>query len=64
VTQPGFDPDDTQFYNHLFYKVPVRQFDPSLTEKFECDYYNYLIGDEDLSDLVSIPSLYQELEEV
>jgi hypothetical protein len=64
VTQPGFDPDDSQFYNHIFYKVPVRQFDPSLTEKFECDYYNYLIGEEDLSDLVSIPSLYQELEEV
>lgn len=62
VTQPGFDHTDPKFYNGIFYKVPVRQFDPSLTEKFECEYYSHLIGDEDLSDLAHVGSLYQELE--
>jgi hypothetical protein len=64
VTQSGFDPDNPKFYNHIFYRTPVRQFEGSNTEKFECDYYSYLIGDSSLDELTSITSLYNELEEV
>ena len=62
VTQPGFDHTDPKFYNHIFYKTPVRQFEASNTEKFECDYYSHLIGDEDISELADVGSLYKELE--
>jgi hypothetical protein len=64
VTQPNFDHTDPKFFNHIFYKVPVRQFDPSLTNSFECDYYPYLLGEIDISELKPIPSLFQELEEL
>jgi hypothetical protein len=64
VTQPNFNHEDPKFYNEIFYKTPVRQFEASNTEKFQCDYYNHLIGEEDLSDLSDVGSLFQELEDV
>lgn len=64
VTQPGFNHEDPKFYNHIFYKTPVRQFNGSFTEKFRCEYYNHLIGDEDLSDLATVDSLFSELEDL
>lgn len=64
VTQSGFDHENPKFYNEFFYKTPVRQFEASNTEKFQCEYYNHLIGEEDISDLADVGSLYQELEDV
>lgn len=64
VTQSGFDHENPKFYNEVFYKTPVRQFEASNTEKFQCEYYNHLIGEEDISDLADVGSLYQELEDV
>lgn len=62
VTQPGFDHENPKFYNHIFYRIPVRQFDPSFTDKYECDYYDHLIGNQELSELSDVGSLYHELE--
>lgn len=63
VNQPGFNHDDPSFYNEVFYKAPPRQFNGSYTQNFECDYYKHLIGEEDLSELASVESLYAELED-
>jgi len=39
-------------------------FNGSYTENFECDYYKHLIGEEELSDLVPVPSMFSELEDL
>lgn len=62
VNQPGFDPDNPDYYNEVFYKTPIRQFNGSFTKNFECDFYNYLIGDVPLESLPKIETLYAELE--
>jgi hypothetical protein len=64
VTQSNFDPDNPKFYNDLFYKVPPRLFNGSFTEKFQCEYYSYLIGEQSLQDLVPVTSIFNELEEL
>jgi hypothetical protein len=64
VNQPGFDPDNPDYYNEVFYRAPVRQFNGSFTQNFECDYYKHLIGEEDLCDLLPVSSLYSELEDL
>lgn len=64
VNQPDFDPLNQAFYNEFFYKMPVRMFNGSFTEKFKCSYHGFLTGTHDLDDLVSIPSLFSELEEL
>jgi hypothetical protein len=61
VTDSSFDPEK---FNTFYYKTPARLFNGSYTENFECDYYKYLIGEQQLSDLVSIKSLFNELEEL
>ena len=63
VTSPEFDPTNPDCYNHLFYKVPVRTFRASNTEKFKCDYHAVLTGQESLENLRPVPSYYTELEE-
>lgn len=63
VTQPGFDPEDPNWYNHIFYRMPVRNFIASNTKNFECKYYSYLLGEEGLNDLEPVPSYFGELEE-
>jgi len=62
VTHPTFDPDNPE-YNAVFYKTPVRQFVASATEKFECEYYKLLIGEEDMSSLKKIPTVFAELDD-
>ncbi len=63
VQQPGFDPDNPKFYNHIFYKTPVRHFNPSNTEMYKCNYYNYLTGQITLDDLVPVKAFYAELKQ-
>jgi hypothetical protein len=62
-TQPDFDPDNPKFYNDIFYRVPIRHFDPSQTEKFKCTYHGLLTGDLDMSDLLPVGHFYPELQD-
>ena len=62
VTDPKFDIEDPRCFGPDMYKVPVRHFNPSNTEKFKCDYHNYLTGQIELSDLTPVKSFYPELE--
>ena len=61
VNQPGFDFQNPKYYNSLFYKAPIRHFDPAKTESFKCPYYNYLTGESNLSDLSPVTSYFAEL---
>jgi PD-(D/E)XK nuclease superfamily len=56
-----FNPFNPDCYNHLFYKKPLRLFDPSRTEKFKRNYWNYLTGQIDLTSLVPTQELFKEL---
>ncbi len=61
VQQPGFDPENPKFYNRIFYKTPVRHFNPSNTENYKCNYYNYLTKQITINDLVPVKAFYAEL---
>lgn len=63
VSSPNFDPNDPTMYGPLFFRGPIRFFDPSRTFKFECSFYKYLTGDRELEDLVKIENFYPELED-
>jgi hypothetical protein len=63
VSQPDFDPDNPKFYNEVFYRTPVRHFDPATTQTYKPSYYNYRTGVYDLEDLTKVKSYYPELEE-
>lgn len=63
VTSSDFDPNNPLCYNHIFYRKPVRLFDPSRTKMFECNYYSYLIGESSIEDLTPVKSFYAELSE-
>lgn len=62
VTHPLFDINDPAWYNAVFYKSPVRTFDPSKTKMFECNFYEYLIGEQDIESLIPVSDFYPELE--
>ena len=61
VTSYNFDPNNPECYNVLFWIKPIRTFDASRTEKYKCNYYNYLNGQLDLDDLKPA-HFYAELE--
>lgn len=63
VNNPNFDPNNPQMYSAIFYRSPVRLFDPAKTFKYECDYHKYLTGQHDLEHLVPVNHYYPELEE-
>lgn len=63
VTHPKFDPNDPTWYNAVFYRGPVRTFDPAKTKMFECNFYNFLIGEAPMDTLINVKSFYPELEE-
>ena len=62
VTHPQFDPNDPRWYGPLFYKAPVRNFNPTSTYSYKCKYHAYLIGKADINTLVPVHSYYPELE--
>lgn len=62
VSQPGFDPDNPEFYNDVFYRTPVRHFDPATTQTYKPSYYHFRTGTYDLNDLQPVKSYYPELE--
>ena len=61
VTQPGFDHQDPKWHNEIFYRQPVRQFDGSRTESYDCEYHDYILGIQDECDLVPVHSYFPEL---
>jgi len=63
VNEPGFDFQDWTKYDDVFYKVPIRHFDPSHTEWYHCSYHSLLTGQSDLSDLIKVKSYFSELQE-
>lgn len=63
VNEPGFDMDNPDYYDDIFYRTPIRHFNPSNTEKFRCDYHELLSGACTLDDLVPVKSYFSELED-
>ena len=63
VTQPGFDHNNPEFYNDVFYQVPIRHFNPSNTEKFKCNYHDFLTEAIAIEDLIPVKSYFSELED-
>jgi len=61
VTSDKFDPNNPDCYNNIFYIQPVRNFIPTNTEKFKCDYHAYLTGQAALSSLKETRTVFQEL---
>lgn len=61
VNQPNFDPNNPEFYNAIFYRSPVRLFDPAKTRSFKCNYHSYLTGQTDFASLTPIKGFYTEL---
>ena len=63
VTSPDFNPNAPECYNHLFYRMPARVFDPSRTDKFKPHYHSILIGTDTVDSLVPVTNFYPELED-
>jgi hypothetical protein len=63
VTQPGFDIENPKWYNGTFYKTPIRHFDPGKTEFYKCNYWDFLVGDQEMECLKPVKSIFTELEE-
>ena len=57
----SFDPFNPECYNHLYYKKPLRLFDPSRTTKFQRSYWNHLTGQIPVEGLVQTTNLFKEL---
>jgi len=64
VNRKGFDFEDPDCYNEVFYRVPVRHFNPSNTENYKCNYHGFLTGNLSLSELSPVKSYFPELEVV
>lgn len=57
----SFDPLNPDCYNHLYYKKPLRLFDPSRTSKFQRNYWNHLTGQIPVEGLVQTTNIFKEL---
>lgn len=60
VSRPSFDLYKPQ-WNKLFFRKPLRAFDPSKTDQFEKSFYNHLIGNTSLEELTPTDKLFKEL---
>jgi hypothetical protein len=61
VSDPSFDWQDPKCFNHLYYRTPIRNFDPARTQQYKCAYYRYLTNQIELEDLVPVTSYFKEL---
>lgn len=61
TSSDSFDPHNPGAYNYLFYRSPIRLFDPARTDKYKSSYWNYLVGDLDITELRETPKLFKEL---
>jgi len=63
VSDPNFDWQNPKHFNHLFYKTPIRFFDPARTMSYKSPYWNFLVGQIDLDALCPVESFYAELDD-
>lgn len=63
VSDSNFDFQNPDHYNKLFYKTPIRHFDPARTASFKGPYWNHRVGALDLDCMVPVHSFYAELED-
>lgn len=63
VNKPGFDFQNPDHYNDVFYRTPIRQFNPHATAGYKGEYHDFLTGELALEDLVPVESFYAELTE-
>lgn len=61
VSSSDFDVENPSHYGPLFYRTPIRHFDPSNTEKFKCSYHSFLTEQIEKHELVPVTSFYSEL---
>jgi hypothetical protein len=59
--KPNFNPD---VYDEIYYKVPVRHFDPGATEQYRGPYHEHMLGNLERFDLTPVPKLFKELTHV
>lgn len=57
----SFDPFNPECYNHLYYKKPLRLFDPSRTSKYQRNYWNHLTGQIPVESLTKTDKIFKEL---
>lgn len=61
LQSPGFDPNNLDCYNEIFYVNSARVFDPSRTDKFKPNFHGILTDQIDYDDLVPVDGFYTEL---
>lgn len=62
VSSPDFDFQNPNHYSPIFYQTPIRHFNPSNTENFKPEYFNFLTQQISLDDLTPVRSYFPELE--
>lgn len=62
-SDPNFDYQNPKYYNHIFYKKPIRLFDAARTMTFKGNYYGHMTNQLDIDDLIPVKSFYAELPE-
>lgn len=63
TSQPSFDYQNPNSYNTIFYRQPLRHFNPGSTEKFTREYHNFLTDQIDITGLTPVTQLFKELED-
>ena len=58
----SFDPFNPECFSEIYYKRPIRFFDPARTTQFEKSYYQFLTGSITLEHLKPATHLFKELE--
>jgi hypothetical protein len=61
-SQPNFDPLKQECFNKLFYKNPLRLFDPARTDKYKRNNWTYLVGQITHDQLSPVGELFKELQ--
>lgn len=62
VTSPKFNIEDPTTWGSAMYRSPIRHFDPGRTDGYKSNYWNFLVDDLDVEDLVPV-HLFSELKE-
>jgi len=57
----GFDIENPDHYNRVFFEKPVRHFDAGTTAKYKPDLYEHRTGKLSLSDLKPVDKIFKEL---
>lgn len=63
VSDPNFDFQNPSHYNDIFYKTPIRHFDPARTQSYKSAYWNHRTDAIDIEDMQPVRSFYAELDD-